>query len=239
MTVPTDVAGLHTWYDFSTLGLSDGASVSSVSDLSGGGHTASQATGSKQPIYRTGVAISGLGAAQWDGTNARSLNATGVTLTQPDTIFIAAKVSSSSAGDYRHLVDGITAGTGRQILRLGIAGANWEIYAGTVLSGGTGDTNWHVFTAVYNGASSSLRIDGTGVISGSGGTQGTSGGIRIGINNDDASGMLDGYIGEMVFYNASVSTTDRDGLETYLHNKWLEVPVPSLWGVVSGGHRIG
>jgi hypothetical protein len=56
------------WLDGSQLGLSDGASVSSFTDLSGNGNHFVQGTGANQPVFRSS-GINGIGAVESDGVD--------------------------------------------------------------------------------------------------------------------------------------------------------------------------
>ena len=53
---PASIAGLRIWQDAAQItGLNDGDTVSSWSDSSGNGLALTQATGTKQPLYKTGI----------------------------------------------------------------------------------------------------------------------------------------------------------------------------------------
>src|SRR5262245_37146172 len=54
-TTPDQITGLVGWWKADSLALSDGAAVTSWSDSSGTGNTATQATGGVQPIYKTNI----------------------------------------------------------------------------------------------------------------------------------------------------------------------------------------
>jgi len=67
---PLSLNGLQFWFKADSLVLSDGTAVSSWSDSSGNGYTASQATGTLQPLYHTNR-INGKPAVTWDRSNDR------------------------------------------------------------------------------------------------------------------------------------------------------------------------
>ncbi len=60
--------GLFGWYAADTLGLANNDPVSSWTDLSGKGNTLVQASGTKQPLFKTGL-IGGLPGVRFDGSN--------------------------------------------------------------------------------------------------------------------------------------------------------------------------
>jgi hypothetical protein len=66
--LPSDLTGLVGWWRAESLLLNDGASVSTWSDESGQANHLSQATGTKQPTYRTNV-LNGKPAIRFDGVN--------------------------------------------------------------------------------------------------------------------------------------------------------------------------
>lgn len=64
---PSSVSGLWAWFQPNLEGLSNGASIATLTDWSGNGHTASQGTASAKPTYdSTSFAF---GCATWDGVN--------------------------------------------------------------------------------------------------------------------------------------------------------------------------
>lgn len=86
--VPETIAGLEQWLRADSLGLSNGASVSSWSDESGNGYDFAQATSANQPTFVTGVA-NGLPAVRTDGTNDRMSSSLPMTNTDNFTVFLA------------------------------------------------------------------------------------------------------------------------------------------------------
>src|SRR5665213_57688 len=69
---PSAIANLGAWYKADSLGLSDGTAVSSWSDSSSGAYTATQATGTKQPIFHT-AQVNGLPALQFASASSQYL----------------------------------------------------------------------------------------------------------------------------------------------------------------------
>src|SRR5689334_16189447 len=66
---PQRIGGLVLWLAADRItGLADGAAIVTWTDLSGTGHDATQATGSKQPLYKTNI-LNGLPGALFDGTD--------------------------------------------------------------------------------------------------------------------------------------------------------------------------
>lgn len=194
-------------YDFSSVPV---GAISSFADSGPNGLTLTQATGANQP---TGVAAAqnGKNVARFNGSSQFLAN-TSFTIAQPDTVFLVAKTNNAAAS--QNAFDGATA---RQVI--GINGSLWFIYGGTTLvQAGATDTNWHVFSAVYNGASSQCWKDGTSIITGNPGTAALTS-FRLGVASTAAS-FWNGDIGEFLIYSGSLSTTNRQAVEAALKSKW-------------------
>jgi hypothetical protein len=65
---PNTISNLAVWLKADALGLSDGTAVSSWTDSSGNGNHAVQATGTRQPIYKTSI-INGKATVRFDGSD--------------------------------------------------------------------------------------------------------------------------------------------------------------------------
>lgn len=99
----SNYSGLKAWYDASQIvGLSDGGAIASLSDLSGQSRTLSQGTGSKQPIYKTGI-LNGLPIMRFAHTSAQVLTGSDTGLPTGDTtvvLVIKTTKDMSSNGTY-------------------------------------------------------------------------------------------------------------------------------------------
>ena len=208
-------------YDEDTI-TESGGDVSQWDDKSGNARHVTQATGSLQPQT---------GAFTLNGYNVISSPASspaeylagsfGATLSQPNSIFVVGKYDTTSDA----LFDGIGASNRAAHYE---SGGNFRMYAGSALVADTSDTNPHIFGTVWNGASSSHRLDGGTPSTGNPGTHSLTG-ITLFAAYDGSFG-LDGYIGEVIILNESVSTAVRQKIEGYLAWKWgLEANLP-------GGH---
>lgn len=141
------------WYDASQLeGLSDNDPVAAIPDLSGNGINLAQAEPTDKPTYQTSVQ-NGLPSVRF---TANLSIGTGLTdFSQPNTVFLVAKVTTVATNDY--LCGGINGGR-NDILT---PNSNWGLYAGDVVESTVPvDTNPHVISVLFNGASTVFRIDG-------------------------------------------------------------------------------
>lgn len=227
---PSDIAGLHSWYDFSdttTLWTDSGCSTTPVAlngDLIGcvvnkvaGGVNLTQATTANKLTW-TLPGWSALGIGTADGTNDFMQTAAFASaLTQPTTIFVVVRMT----GDFsvnRTFYDGITAANRHLLYHTATTGA-LRIFAGVSLNSidSTAGTPL-ILTAVFNGATSELFKNGGSIKSGDAGTN-TLTGLTIGARyigdwNTQAN------FGEILVYNPSPSATNQALIESYLNTKW-------------------
>lgn len=230
---PKDVSGLVGDWDASVtcFGVSDGTAVSSATDQSGAGNTATQGTGSRQPTCQTaaGDLVNGKPVFDFDGTDNLIAPFTSVGATS--TVFIVADSDTSCASTY-FFFDG-DENTDRHALLCD--GTTQKLFAGSlVASAPVLTTNVaHVHTAVINGASSIGYLDGVAGTTVNAGANVLSG-LTIGCSNDGVSSCFNGQVMQTLVYDSALSDTDRRAIEKYLRVKWTgeKQPVPSFY--VSG-----
>ena len=211
---PTDIPGLALWLDASdaaTITLDGSNNVSQWSDKSGNARHASQETALNRPSYTGSGQVNGINCPTFNGTN-HFLLTPAVTLSQPTTVFIALRPTSNSW--FRGIYDG-------SITRNAIFGNAGvvDIHAGTSLPGTTALTlnSASQITAVFNGASSSTRVNRAARSSGNAGTDSLTGGVHVGRSYNS---YWEGQIAEVVAYSGTLSTTQRDAVESYLASRW-------------------
>lgn len=226
--LPTDVSGLIGWYDFSDITTlwkdtartsavtTDGDAIAGVTDKSGVGNHLSQATAGKCPLYKAAI-LNSKSIGRWDAVDDTLATPAfvGGDKAQPNTIFVVGK---TLAGNFRFYTDGLT-NTKRHVLIHNDVNT-LELNAGTALvSGAIGDTNYHIFGGVFNGASSKLYVGGgAAVASGDAGAQAL-GGLTLG-SGWDGSFPLNGDIGAVLVYTGAFSTTDLDLDGNYFATQW-------------------
>jgi len=186
--------------------------VSQWDDKSGSGNDVVQATSAAQP--KSGRrALNGLNVIDADGTDYMT-NSTLALTAQPNTVFIVAKQDTDTDGA---LFDGITSTT-RHMLYEG--SSIWRFFAGTATGiVGAWDTNEHVFTCAFNGASSYLRIDGTQSANVDAGAQNLQGFTLFG-SYGGAGRLSDGAIAEVIVIDGTLTADQIAATEAYLASKW-------------------
>lgn len=156
--IPTHLPGCVLWLR-ADLGITkDGSDrVSAWADQSGLGHDVTQGVGSEQPLWEA-TAFNGYPCVTANGLDEHMQSAAW-TLNQPSTVFAVARLIAATAVP-QTLVDGTAVNT-RRLYENG--GAEFRIYAGSVGPSTAADTSRHVLAAVFDGASSMIYKDNTGV----------------------------------------------------------------------------
>lgn len=215
---PTSVANLFAWYD-----VSDSTTITKSSNriskvLNKEGTTARdllQATGANQPLWIS-ANRNGLDVMSFDSSD-RGMRTGTISKTVPLTIFMACLLPPDTAS-----TDVMIHGTGAGGERLDKnATANiFSLVSGSTLSKTTTAkiNTWQNNFIKFNNASSEIDIGGE-IATGTTATNGTW--VVIGIN---AYNVFDfgavWKIGEILFYDAVISGTDKTNIQNYLKNKW-------------------
>ena len=205
---PDDIADLYVWFDASdaaTFTYSSGVSVATWGDKSGNALHVNAASGGDEP-QRNGT-LNSLATVVFD--NDWMIRDSPPVTTQPYTVFLVGKVAT-------------WAGTGKGLIGAPVRflrGFNDLLYIEAGGSAGYSlDTNPHLITAVFAGASSQQRIDSTQVGTDNTGTAGFTS-IRLGADQD--INKLVGEIAEVVIYTRVLTATEIDDVEQYLTDKWI------------------
>ena len=167
----------------------------------------------QKTIYKTGVQ-NGLPAVRFqdDQRMMRNLSLTNP-ITQPCTVFF----TCLQDGGYGYVFDGQN--------RCGYvgtedAGGKTELYAGAFLTAAAvyNKAVWYQGTATFNGANSSIRINGVEIAAGDAGTNTIGSQFQIGnYLPGDSTFDWEGYIGEVIVYSGVESPAAN---EAGLMTKW-------------------
>jgi len=185
-------------YKADTLGLSNGAAVTTIPDSTGQQPSFGSAFGS---VTYVTAAQNGLGVVDIAAAGGMLLSWTYVRA-QPVTIYLAAKLQSTGSGN-NMVIGGV---------QWYMTGTGYDINAGLDLVRGTQDQVFHVFTWLLNGSSSLCRIDG--VQQGAIGNAGSNG---LAVSSDNLAGQVPWRLGEIV---VTAGDTLAGGEETALRTKW-------------------
>lgn len=210
---PNQVSGLFSWHKADSIeGLADGAEVASWSDSSGNGHTL---TGSAflQPLYKTGIQ-NGKPILRFDGINDQFTYTVAAT-SQPFTVFTVAKWGATTFGT---VLDGDTINTLR-LYRSDANTANMHAGGGIVLGGPQAVLEaFGIYALIFNGASSSGRINGGTGTSGNAGASAIAG-IHVAAQGD-GGGPFDGDLAELIIYNSALTLANMNIVGRYLAQKY-------------------
>jgi hypothetical protein len=197
-------------------GVANAATLTTWSDSSGNGNTLGQLAAKTLPKYYTNVQ-NGLPAVRSASDTTAMFISSWITAkaTQPVTVFIVLKMASLAAYDV--FFDGGNNDSDR-CYAYGNTGDNKiHFAAGTdVDTGDVLDTNAHYFTFLFNGASSTARMDGAVIQAATNAGAQTLDGIVLFSNVSGSNGMI-GDIYEVIVYDGNESPTEN---ETMLATKW-------------------
>ncbi len=211
---PTDIAGLKLWLKADGIvGLSDGDPIGTWADASGQGNDAAQATSSKKPTYKTGI-VNSLPVVRTDGVDDEftlPLN-----LAAGSWSFFA--VVKESTGAPAALLNNTT-----PLLRIsersGNNGSSPAWYEGGWHEGGSATSSWQLLEwllpaagtgAVYRNGTSLFTASYTGSALNSG----------VFVLSAGGGSFFAGDAAEILLYDSSLGTTDRQSIETYLNTKY-------------------
>lgn len=173
----------------------NGGQVSQWDDATGNARHAVQATSGSQPFYRASVAALNNQPAVDFVTTMKSLKTAAWTAVPQPWTLVAVGRFSSDPGTTQYMFDGSGA-SNRSILNNASSGG-YRFYVGTGISGGTDDTNAHLFVGLANGASSLLAVDGTTLVSGNAGSH-TQTGLTMGTSHTQVDNSFR-FFGEIAF----------------------------------------
>ena len=224
---------LQVWYDGADTNTyvpsaTDEGQITQWTDKSNFAHNANPNGGSAKPTYENTVLQNGYGYLEFDANDCLTVNPFTQIVGQAGfTFFVVAKAPDTTGNKI------LTAGgTGGGDLTLKFVGSDIvaSMTSNSITAIGAGDTNWHYYTYIFDGDQSSetekltLRKDGTQIAAGSSGIGATTNpGLEpifyIG-NNDNNNAGWSGFIGEVIMFNKTLTSTEYGNVENYLANKW-------------------
>lgn len=233
----TDYTGLIAWWRPDTLGLSNGANVTSFTDASGNGlHLTPPGTA---PTYDTDE-FHGLGVVRYDGSSGQKLQLTDAALNVGEfTLFIVAHIDSWELS--QHWLVNKDASNPASIGLLKslneaykwLAGFRLDASPGTfrqVVSNRLAQPGVLVHELSYDGSTFTYRVNGrtVGTVSVSGAVDAApSAPFVLGGHPDVGTHAFDGWFGDVVYYDNALSEANRDQAVADLLDKWTANRVTS------------
>lgn len=210
-TVP-DRKDLQAQYDATKLSYNDGDKVSTWFDES---ETSYDLTEGNSPTYKSDI-INGNPVVRFDGSNDY-LNVEWSKISQPYHIFTVFRVRRVPVGKHNYPLSNNSDNNSVFSYRSG-SSFGWRLNSGTHnLDGGSVDKNTHIGNFLFNGSSSSIRIDSKSISEGNAGSNGLKG-LKIGTHPDN---ILHAKIdfGEILIYPQNKIGSQSE-IENYLSSKW-------------------
>jgi len=206
-----DSEDLHARYDATELSLSDGADVTQLDDQTSNGYDLTP--GSAPSYVESG--INGNPAVRFEA--GEFLNTVFSTLSQPNHVFAVYRLRTVDLSTEQVLYDSEDSSERNLLTKDSTGNGTLTIFAGSNIRGGSGDTNAHIHSGLFNGASSVAHEDGAEIINGDAGGQGLNG-LTLGARYDGGvTSFAD--IGELLIYPQDKSGIRTD-VERYLSDKW-------------------
>ena len=210
---PISIAGNKLWLKADGLSLNDSDAVGSWTDFSGGSNHAIQGTALNKPTFKTNQ-VNGLPAILFDDSND-FLDTPSITMSDM-TVCIVLKPTGSS--DYSISFSG--SGSENGIIS-NFSANTLEIYnTPRISAGSTSSSTFSLHTITRSATLGTVTYkNGTQVATDPTANTTNTGAVRIGDNYVNAN-PYGGYIAEIVLYNSSLSTSDRQLIESYLKTKY-------------------
>ena len=215
---PSDYGTVWGWYDATQeTAYSDTNSVPTLQDFSGNGRNVTQGTGTAQAIYNTSVQ-NGNSVFTFDGGDYYQPSSDQRDLAQVNTIVFVCSADLASPTTNQFLCDGRGSSARNAVYTRDSASDNFALFAGTEANARGYTTDPVILTCVFNGNSSFIRLNGSQSGNVAAGSQGLDP-ITIGARFNGVEGW-NGWIGEVVVYDDSLTSTEISNLESDLSTKW-------------------
>lgn len=220
------LTGLYAHYEADTLGLANGATVTTWPDLSGNGNDLAQTGGVPLPTYATN-SLNGMGGVVFDATHQRIADVSVSTGSAARTVFAVVK-NPANNGTIRYLTlqTNLTiakwSNADRWIFGNSSGGGQFIEFTETGLENATGQ-----WTYVHQQTGAVVRWNQVQKVSGNIGAPAADTDITLGVSDANVSMIV--Y--EWAIYDGVVSGGDIDLNEDYLFNKWF-VSSQTLAGIL-------
>jgi len=208
---PNDVANLSCWYDSSdSLTISESSGRVSKWEDKKGDKDLVQTDGSKQPLLVEDDQ-NDLDIINFAGS--RDMTVTSESANQPTSWYLVMTAPAADTTTRRPLTCG-----SQQFFHSAVAN-RFSIYADSQLNfiESLITTQFYLWTLRFNGASSEILLDDVSKVAGDAGTGTINGELNIAGSGGNYS---NNKFGEILRYDADISSDDNDLIVTYLQDKW-------------------
>ena len=193
--------------------------VSQLDDQSGNDLHLVQGSSGAQPNYESPFSTEDGGNADVPALNMnadRVMTNSGATTAQPNTYFVVLKPPASTGTTRRPFTCG-----SQQVITSGSANS-WSIYAGSqpAFSEDIG-LDWQIWEIIFDGSSSSWKINNVAKFSGQNAGTGTAGNLELGKATDSPNN----YFAEFARYDGVLTTAEKTLIYNHLKRKWEH------WGI--------
>lgn len=220
-----DVPDLHAHWDAGSLGLADGARVSSWLDEVAS-RDAAQATSGNQPLY-VANAINGRPGLYFDASRVDRLSATIAPSNAEATVIVVAVPNTASVTRFAL---GSNTSTKNLYFEYSSGYCRWGMQAASNYLGTGLFAAPQIVAAVYNGASSVIRVDGVATTGDVGAHATKSTALTIGHRASLSGNAYDGIISEVLWYDRALATGEIEAIERYLGAKYgIGSGVQTVW----------
>jgi hypothetical protein len=208
----TDTVAIISWLSGSN-GL-----IRTLPDQKTGDHV-TQTTKANMPLF-VASGQGGHAVGRYNGTShhLRGAYTSGGALSQPFSVYAVAQLAGVDTGAGRYIVDGFN--SARMIVgQLAATPDKWWIYAGTILQSAiASNSNWNIWSVLFNGASGQFWHNGTSLAAGGVGADNATG-ITIGTDSSEGGGRWLGDIATIAIAE-NHDTTARQAVEAVLGSYW-------------------
>lgn len=219
ISAPTDLPGCVLWLDasdVSSLTMDGSNNVSQWNDKSGANNHATQATGSKKPVYTANYSggRAGLVSVRANDTSMSLNGATGLVLSGACSIFIVCTQSSAASSYvFSDNINGealLSAYSSKAFEWYGTATERYTMAT-------TAPAGWHLFASVKNTLRVILRYNGNAIVSTAPLVAVTT--LKVIFNAVATGAAMSGGIAEMIVFNRALTDGETLRVERYLAQK--------------------
>lgn len=221
--MPTSDGGIYPthWYE-SDSGVT-GDPVSAWADKAGSDDFA-QGTGAAQPTVVNDV-LNGYPILRFDGDDDYFAVAF-AEMAQPNTAFVVFRKNDAAMDTYPSFIHGASSSHDFGLFQYDGHSYHWAFTSGSILESSESaqtDFDFHVWSIISNGATSSYYRDGILMASGNAGSESLTG-LKVGTRHDATMSFANMDIAALIVFSGALSAADEAQVRGYLTNKYGAMP---------------